>query len=413
MSLGEPLNILFLSDNFLPETNAPATRTFEHCRRWVERGATVTVITCAPNFPTGQVFEGYKNRLIQSEVIDGIKVIRVWSYMAPNQGFLKRTLDYLSFAFMAGLVGLFRKCDVIVATSPQFFTTVAASVLAKLKRKPWVFELRDLWPESILAVGAMEPGWIISLLEKLEIRLYRSADLIVPVSPAFCEHLAEKGIDEDKIRVITNGVVLAMYSPREADPELVTKLGLNGKFVVAYIGTHGMAHGLDFIVDCAAASKNRDIHFLFVGAGARKSALLERASELKAGNLIFLDPAPKDQVARYLALADVVLIPLRRLEAFRKVIPSKIFESAAMEVPILLGVDGVARDIVESYGAGLYYEPENRAEFQQQLQRLATDKELRAEFKIGCRTLAAAFDRTKLADDMLCSLYELCGGLSN
>ena len=160
------IKILFITDNFPPEFNAPATRVYEHAKEWVKEGACVTVVTCFPNFPQGKVFKGYKNKLYQIETIDGIKVIRVWSYITANRGTIKRTLDFLSFAFSSFIAGLFVKTDIIIATSPQFFTTWSAYLLSKLKRKPWVFELRDLWPESIKAVGAIKSDRLLEFLEK-------------------------------------------------------------------------------------------------------------------------------------------------------------------------------------------------------------------------------------------------------
>jgi len=148
------MHILFLSDNFPPEVNAPASRTFEHCREWVKAGHQVTVISCVPNFPKGRVYAGYRNRLWQTEIIEGIRLLRVWSYITANEGFVKRILDYQSFMVAATLAGLLvRRVDVVVGTSPQFFTVCAAWVLSVFKRIPFVFELRDLWPESIKAVG--------------------------------------------------------------------------------------------------------------------------------------------------------------------------------------------------------------------------------------------------------------------
>jgi len=170
------MHILFLSDNFPPEVNAPASRTFEHCREWVKLGHQVTVVTCAPNFPSGKVFGGYENKLWQQEVMDGIRVIRVWSYITANEGFLKRVLDYVSYMAMAVLASFFvRKVDVVIGTSPQFFTACAAYLVGLCKRCPWVFELRDLWPESIRAVGAMKESRVLDWLEKLELFLYRKA----------------------------------------------------------------------------------------------------------------------------------------------------------------------------------------------------------------------------------------------
>jgi len=189
------MRILFLSDNFPPEVNAPASRTYEHCREWVKAGCQVTVITCAPNFPTGKVFEGYANRLWAREVVDGIEVIRVWSFITANEGFLKRTLDYLSFMVTATLASLFvPRPDVIVATSPQFFCACAGWLTSILRWRPYVFELRDIWPESIRAVGAMKNELVFHLLEKIELFLYRRAARVVAVTRSFPKLLAARGM---------------------------------------------------------------------------------------------------------------------------------------------------------------------------------------------------------------------------
>lgn len=173
------MKVLFLTDNFPPEVNAPATRTYEHCREWVKQGADVTVITGAPNFPTGKVYEGYRNKFSQKEVVDGIKVHRVWTYMTANKGILRRTLDYMSFGLSAFFAGLFEKYDVIIGTSPHLFTALSAKRLSVFKRKPWIMEVRDIWPESIKTVGAVHDGAIIKYFERKEKQCYRSAKKIV------------------------------------------------------------------------------------------------------------------------------------------------------------------------------------------------------------------------------------------
>ena len=401
------MKILFITDNFPPEVNAPATRTYEHCRHWVTEGASVTVITCAPNFPEGKVFEGYKNRLYQREVVDGIDVIRVWSYITSNEGFSRRVLDYISFAVSSFLAGLFQKCDLIVATSPQFFTTLTGYGLSLLKRKPWVFELRDLWPESIIAVGAMKKGRAVRFLEKVEMFMYRKADLIVPVTEAFRRNLVDRGVNDKKITVISNGANLAEFRPRPKDAELVSELGLTGKFVFSYIGTHGMAHGLDFIVDNLAELNELDVMFLFVGAGACKKAVVELAREKNIRNAIFLDPVPKEHVARYLSISDAALVPLKKSDTFKTVIPSKIFEAAAMGKPVLLGVDGQARLIVDEFSAGIFFEPENGKSFIEGVERLVHDAELYGRLQDGCQRLAEKYDRSVLAKSMLEHLGKL------
>jgi len=391
------LKLLFITDNFPPEVNAPATRTFEHCQLWVREGAEVTVLTCVPNFPQGKVYPGYKNKPFQIEYLDGIKVIRVWSYMSANEGFLKRIIDYFSFAILSTIAGLFIKTDIIVATSPQFFAAAAGRWLSFLKRKPWIMEVRDLWPESIKNVGVLNDGMILSFFEWWEKRLYLTARRIVVVTDSFKDYIIKRGIKAEKIYVIKNGANPQLFAPRPKNPELIEKLHLQGKFVISYIGTHGMAHKLDFIFHCASKIKNPVFHFLFIGAGAEKNNLLRLKEEMKLDNVTMIDPVPKDDVPDYLSCTDISLIPLRKSELFKTVIPSKIFETSAMKIPILLGVEGESKAIIEEFGAGLCFEPENEEDFLQKLNTLYTDKNLYEQYRNGCAELAKSFDRKTLA----------------
>ena len=396
------MKILFITDNFTPEVNAPATRTYEHVKEWIkDKNVEVTIITCAPNFPHGKVYDGYKNKLYQKEYIDGIEVIRVWSYITSNSGFLKRVLDYISFGIMAFLVGLFKKHDLIIATSPQFFTTWAAWGLSKIKRKPWIFELRDLWPESIKTVGAMKQGKAIDTLEKIELGLYKSCNKVVAVTDAFKTNLINRGIDTNKIEVVTNGSNMELFSPREKNQELLKSINLENKFVIGYIGTHGMAHSLDFIVNSISKIKDEDIHFLFIGDGAMKQKVLEIAKYLNIKNATFLNPIKKDDVPDYLNICDVSLAPLKKEDNFKTVIPSKIFEASAMLKPTLLGVEGQAQEIIETHNAGLCFEPENEKDFIEKVQILKNNKEKYIELQKGCEELAMAYDRKRLAQKML------------
>lgn len=394
------MKILFLSDNFPPEVNAPATRTYDHCREWVKAGAEVTVITCTPNFPQGKVYKGYKNRLYTTETIDGIKVIRVWSYIVANKGFVKRTLDYISYSVTSFLAGLLVKTDIIIATSPQFFTALSGRTLSFWKRKPWIMEVRDLWPESIKTVGAMKDNAFIRYFEWEEKRCYSSATHIIVVTDSFRRRLIEKGVPSGKISVVKNGVNRSLFAPIEKDKELVNALGLNGKIVIGYIGTHGMAHKLDFIIKCAKhLENNSSYHFLFIGDGAERDNLLKLKSELNCSNVTMLESVPKQEVKRYISILDISLINLKRSELFTTVIPSKIFENAAMGIPILMGVEGEAKEIVENYGAGLCFEPENEEDFIYKLQELE-NPEIYNSCKSGCLKLAENFDRKILANDM-------------
>ena len=401
------MKILFITDNFPPEVNAPATRTLEHCKEWVKGGIDVTVITCAPNFPHGKVYKGYRNRLYQIEDVESIKVIRVWSYITSNSGFFKRIIDYVSFAFMAFWVGLFQKQDIVVATSPQFFTTWAAWGISKIKRKPWVFELRDIWPESIKTVGAMKESRVLDYLEKIELGLYKSSDKVIAVTDAFKNNLIHRGIDENKIEVVTNGSNMELFSPVSKDVKLLETLNLKDKFIIGYLGTHGMAHSLDFIMHSIEEIKDNNIHFLFIGDGAMKKTIVDISKKLSLSNVTFLDPILKDKMPQYLSIIDVSLAPLKREDNFKTVIPSKIFEASAMGKPTLLGVEGEAKSIIEKYNAGLCFVPEDQKDFVEKVMLLKRDKSLYNDCVKGCANLAKDYDRKKLALKMLHILKDI------
>jgi glycosyltransferase involved in cell wall biosynthesis len=401
------MRLLFLTDNFPPEVNAPATRTYEHCKEWVDAGVDVTVITCAPNFPQGKVYKGYRNKLWQREIIDGIKVVRVWSYISPNNGFYRRVLDYISFGLLNFLASLFIKTDLIVATSPQFFTAVGGYLASTVKRKPWIMEVRDLWPISIKAVGAVSgKEKLLSSLEALELFLYRSTAKVVVVTHSFKSDLIRRGIPADKIEVVTNGVYTTKFKPGNKDEALLKELKLEGKFVVGYLGTFGLAHKLIFILRCAPFVAEH-VHFLLVGDGAKRKQLLDQVEKHKLTNVTILPSVAKGEIARYLSIIDVALVNLRRADAFKTVIPSKIFENAAMGKPILLGVEGESQAIIEKYGAGLCFIPEDRDDFLRQLNRLVTAEAVYAKCKANCGPLAAAYDREVLAGQMLEVLREV------
>lgn len=393
------MKILFLSDNFPPEVNAPATRTLEHCKEWVKAGHEVTVITCHPNYPIGKVYSGYKNCWKSVEEVEGIKVIRVWTYIASNKGFAKRILDYISFSITSFFAGLFLKCDIIVATSPQFFTALSGRTLHFFKRKPWIMEVRDLWPDSIKSVGAMKDGIVLRYFSKEELWCYRSAKQIVVVTDTFKEVISGRGIPASKISVIKNGANLNLFTPREKPAHLVEKYGMAGKTVLGYVGTIGMAHKIDFLIDCVKELPHCIL--MIMGDGAEKEAMIEKVKKENVTNVVFIDSVSKEQVPDYVALQDLALVNLRRDPLFTTVIPSKIFETSAMHIPIMLGVDGEARKLVEQYGAGLYYEPENKADFLEKLNIILSSKQKYEECQAGCDKLARAFDRKKLAQEML------------
>ena len=395
------MKVLFLTDNFIPEQNASARRSYEHCRNWVRQGVQVTVVTTVPNFPLGRPQPPYRNRLYARERIDGIEVVRVWSFLAPNSGVILRALDFASFAVTGFFAGLFQKADIIVATSPQLLTAVCGRFLSRAKRRPWVFEVRDLWPESITAVGAMKEGLVMRFLRRLERSLYRSAERIVTVTDPMRARLIERGVPEAKVGVVPNGADLRRLLPRLASAELAAELKLEGKFVVGYVGTHGFAQGLEVVVKAAALVSDRNIHFLFVGEGARRDFLVKLAARLQLQNVTFVRGVPSDTAVEYLALCDAIVVPLKNSALFDGALPSKIFEAAAMEKPLLLSAKGLSADVVREYNAGIVAEPENQQALAAAVLRLYDDVALREGFRVGCRALARKYNRETLANRML------------
>tara|TARA_B100000900_G_scaffold408689_1_gene423360 strand:- start:856 stop:2088 length:1233 start_codon:yes stop_codon:yes gene_type:complete len=405
------MHILFLTDNFPPEGNAPATRTFEHVREWVRKGHKVTIITSAPNFPEGKVFKGYKNKWLSKQKIEGINVWRVKTYITANEGSVKRTIDFLSFMFSSLLFGLFtRKVDLVVGTSPQFFTVVSAWALAKFKRVPFVFELRDIWPAAISALGAIRRIWVINILERLEMFLYHKADMIISVTHRFKSEIEKRGVSADKIKVVLNGVDLEKYHPLlKKDEIFATKYDLKSKFVIGYIGTHGLAHGLENVIEAAELiSKEDNIRIIFVGGGADRLRLERMVCERGIKNIVMIPRQSKEKMPQIWSLCDISLVHLKDLPIFQDVIPSKIFESMAMGLPILIAVpDGEATNIVEKFKAGVKVPPEYPEELSEEILKLGRDKDLVARLSQQSLEAAKNFDRKQLALDMLYHLEEL------
>jgi glycosyltransferase involved in cell wall biosynthesis len=354
------MQILFFADNFPPERNAQASRVYERAKYWVEWGHKVTVVTCAPNFPEGKVFEGYLNRWRSVEIMDGIRVVRVKSFITANAGTVLRMLDYLSFLPTGWWAGVREQWpDVVAATSPQMFTAVAGWGVATCRRVPFVLEISDLWPESVAAVGAMKSkNPVIWALERLADFLYARADRIVVVTKAFRKILEGRGVDVRKVAVARNGVDLRQYSPRDRDEVLARALGIgDGEFVVGYIGTLGMAHGLGNVLQAADRLRGMNVRFLLVGPGAERNTLIEEAARRGLDNVTLVPAQPKGEMPRYWSLCNAALAHLRSTPLFATVIPSKIFEAMGRGLPILLAAPrGEASEVVEGEGVGMWVE---------------------------------------------------------
>jgi colanic acid biosynthesis glycosyl transferase WcaI len=406
------MRILFLSQYFPPEPGAPAARVSELARAWVREGHEVTVLTAMPHHPTGIVPAEYRGRALVRESHDGVDVVRTWIYPAANRGRMRRSLAYASFATSAVAWGQMhtRSPDVVVATSPQLLCGCAGLVAARAHGVPFVFEVRDLWPESIVAVGALPARHpVVRALEIVELSLYRAARAIVVVTDAFRERLVERGVPATKLHVVKNGVDLRRFVPAPRETALRSELGWNGQFVVGYVGTHGMAHALDAVLDVARRLKSRpDVRFLFVGEGAERQRLEQRARDEGIANVRFLGVLPRERMTDVYATIDLALVPLRKSELFTTVIPSKIFEIAGMARPILLSVDGEARAIVEASGGGVFVEPEDVDGMVGEIVRFSDDRALGARMGArGREFVTREFDRDVLARRYLEVLSEV------
>ena len=387
------LNILFLTDNFPPERNVPAMRTWEHVSRWVKDGHRVTIITTAPNFPQGKPLAGYTNRWYMKEDMGGVTVIRVKSYIAANEGFLKRILDYVSFMVTGGIVAMFQKRpDILITTSPQFFCAVAGWVVSRLRRLPWIFELRDLWPASIVAVGAMKEGIAIKTLYWMEMSMYRAADRVIAVTKGLKQDLVDRGIPSDKIVVVRNGADTNRFTPRPKDATFVEKFGLQGKFVVGYYGTIGMGAGVQTAVDAGAILRDRDdIVIMLAGAGAEYADVEKSIKEQGLTNVKLLPPFDQSEMPAVWSLLDAAIVMMKDRPLFKATISSKTFEALAMGMPVIMSLPaGEATGLVDEYGFGINVLPENPEDMANAIQKLADDPALTKA--LGQKALEASRD---------------------
>ena len=433
------MKILFFSHYYTPEGNAPATRVSALCERWAKAGHDVTVVTGAPNVPNGVVYEGYANRRT-SEVVNGVKVERVKTYIAANKGVVRRMFNYVSYFVSALWTGLrLPKADVVIATSPQIFAGYVGVWYKRLRRVPLVIEIRDIWPESMFAVGAKVPRLGVWALEKIEQAMYRCCDRLVTVGEGYRLRLKEKGVPEEKMSIVMNGTDLAVYSPREKNADLLKKFGLEGKFVVSYIGTVGMACGLGCVLDAAAQLQgglkvpkfeslkagepsnprtlkpsnlltlkpSNSVVFVIVGDGAYRENLEAEAKRRGLDNVVFTGRQPKSSMPDWVSSSDASLVHLKKTDLFTTVMPSKIFESAGCKRPIIMGVDGFAKKLVMDAQAGLDMTPDSADSLIACVKKLAEDPALCRELgENAYNNIAKIHNRNQQAADYLSVLTQ-------
>jgi colanic acid biosynthesis glycosyl transferase WcaI len=410
------LKILYVSQYFPPEMGAPAARVAELSRLWTQAGHEVTVLTGFPNHPTGVVPAEYRRkmrRLICREQVDCVQVVRSWLLPLPNRKAYERILNYSSFCISAASTGMFlSRPDVVIATSPQLLVGLTGWWLARWKQVPFIFEVRDLWPESLAAVDAAKNDSLLyKALSGIAGFLYRSCDRIVVVTPAFQKHLVENWkVPTGKISVVENGVDTDLFNPHAEHAEIRRLLRAERKFVVSYIGTMGIAHGLQTVIEAASQLQQcmPDVHFLFVGEGAEKGKIVSSVRDRGLNNICFVDQQQREEIPAYICASDACLVPLRKSELFNTVLPTKVLEFMACARPVILGVDGLARRIVQDANAGIVVEPENQRDLVEAIRRLAADRELCAALgRNGRRYVSQNFTRRHTAEAYLRVLEDL------
>ena len=410
------MNILYVSQYFPPEMGAPAGRAAELSRLWAEDGHEVTVLTGFPNHPTGIVPPEYRRkfrRLVTHDAYHGVKVVRTWLLPFPNRKAYERMLNYSSFCISAAVTGVFmNRPDVVIATSPQLLVGLSGWWLARCNGVPFVFEVRDLWPESLAAVGmGSHRSALHCSLSKIAGFLYRSCDRLVVVTPAFKEYLIEHWrVPAEKIFVVENGVETNVFSRLTPNAAIRRELGAEDKFVVSYIGTIGAAHGLETLLEAASRLQQRapNVLFLLVGEGSAKTRIISLARSRGLCNLRFVDQQPRERVPAYIRASDACLVLLRNSELFKTVLPTKMLEFMSCARPVILGVDGHARKVLEEANAGIFITPENPAELADAVLRLATDPALRESLgRNGRQHILHHFSRQDTAKQYLDVLQNL------
>jgi colanic acid biosynthesis glycosyl transferase WcaI len=399
---------------------APAARAFELAREWCRMGHRVTVLTGFPNHPSGHVPEPYRRqlwRLTVREEIEGVSVVRTWVYPAANRGTFKRGANYLSFCASAIARGFaLEPPDIVIGSSPQPLAAAAARVLAARFNQPFIFEVRDLWPESLPAVGQSgERTLLFQLVRRLTDRLYRAAALIVPVSERFVPFIIARA-PEAHVELVENGVDTELFRPPADRDELKASLNLQNRFVVTYAGTMGMAHRLETVLAAAQTLRSRrsDVVFLLIGDGAERTQLEQLSRDLALDNVRFLGQIPRVKLVDYIGASDACLVLLRRAELFETVLPSKMLEFMACGAAMIVGVNGLARELAEQSGGGLCIAPESSDEIVAAVDRLYSQPALSRELgRSGREYVLRCFTRQQKARKYLDAMMAVAASVES
>lgn len=402
------MHILLIHQSFAGLDEVGGTRHIEMARYLVQRGHSVTVIASTVNYLTGRS-RGGRARLVEKEsAAPGISILRAYTYPAFHRSFVHRFFSFISFMVTSFLAGLgVRGVDLVWGSSPPIFQAVTAWLLAHLKGAPFLFEVRDLWPEFPIAVGVLRNPLLIRLSRWLERFLYRRADRLVVNSPGFIQHVTSRGAR--RVHLVPNGADTGMFDPNQAGATFRARNGLEGKFVVLYAGAHGVSNDLGVIVAAADLLREQhDIHFVFLGDGKEKAGLQERAAQLGLENISFLPSVPKQQVPEVLAGSDACIAILKPLEMYKTTYPNKVFDYMAAARPVVLAIDGVVREVVDVAGCGVFAQPGDPQALAAAVQSLADDPDVaRRMGAAGREYVEAHFNRADLALQMAQVMEEM------
>ena len=409
------MNILLIHQYFLEEDDPGGSRWNEFTRVWTEQGHTVTVLGGMMHYNGKEKKPEYKGRLFVKKQQGAVTVWRCHVSEAYNKHFIGRLWGYFSFMFSSLYAGLFKakgKFDVVIVTSPPLFVGASGYLVSRLRRMPFVFEVRDLWPESAIDTGVLTNKVVIKLAYWVEGFIYKRAKLINVLTPAFYTALKEKkGIPESKLIQISNAADFSLSEKllNEFDRDTFRKEhGLDGKFVITYVGAHGVANYLEQLLDAGEALADTNVLFLLIGQGMEKDRLVKLAAERKITNVRFLDSVPKAEVFRYILASEMGASVLKRVDTFKTVYSNKTFDYMSCKRPILMAIDGVSRELVEAAGAGTYVEPENIAEYSRVICTYLNDPErVKREGESGYQFAKKNFDREVLAGKYLAYISSL------
>ena len=404
------MRVLLVSQYYPPEVGATQNRMQSFATALRKAGVDVDVLTELPNHPAGVIPTEFDGRWFDIAQIEGCRVVRVRVATSPKKTYWSRLAFYASFALMAlaARPRLARRYDVVLATSPPLPAAGAGWLLARWTRAQFVLDVRDLWPKAAVALGELSQGAAYRAAERLEARLYRDAARILLTTRGFADDLGARGVAAAKLAYVPNGADLDNFSPRA--PTLRDALANGAETLVVYAGLHGIAQDLDTVL--SAASQLRDVRakFVFLGDGPRKAALVARARELALTNVDFHDAVPVERCADYLSAADLVVVPLAANPLFTMFVPSKLYDAMACARPVLLMVDGEARDILRRAEAGVFVPPGNATALADAIRRLArAPAECRKMGESGRTFVVEHFSREAIGREVVGIVEEVAG----